>query len=273
MLASQRSWVSGRSSKRCRPRACGVAMIRNTRRVPRRVSTMTSTGEDSGRREGSGESALLFGRYCALPRSRRLLADGHPCPMGQPRLRSADGAHRSARRRPKQKRHHEPVWRGFCVDDANLRVQMAAVRRALGDDRDVVKTIPGRGYALAAEVATATMSAGGAITVSLPETNSTEGKAKETGAGWGCYDEPAATDGPPDRAGGRARRAARHHHSVATGHAGGLRRHRQDQACDRVRLADEERLPRWGLAHRPGAGGRSSHGDQRCGDSAWRDVA
>ncbi len=144
------------------------------------VSTMTPTDEDSGRREGGGESALLFGRYCALPRSRRLLADGQPCAMGSRAfdllmaLIEARGAILS------KKDIMSRVWRGFFVDDANLRVQMAAVRRVLGSDRDVVKTIPGRGYMLAAEVATATMSAGGAISVALPETNSSEGTAKET---------------------------------------------------------------------------------------------
>ena len=45
------------------------------------------------------------------------------------------------------------VWPSLAVEESNLRFQMAALRRALGEDRDVIKTISGRGYLLAAEVA------------------------------------------------------------------------------------------------------------------------
>jgi DNA-binding response OmpR family regulator len=43
------------------------------------------------------------------------------------------------------------VWPSTVVSENNLRVQMAALRRVLGKDRDVIKTIPGRGYFFAAE--------------------------------------------------------------------------------------------------------------------------
>lgn len=41
------------------------------------------------------------------------------------------------------------VWPSTTVDDSNLRFQMGALRKALGQHRDVIKTIPGRGYLLA----------------------------------------------------------------------------------------------------------------------------
>jgi DNA-binding winged helix-turn-helix (wHTH) protein len=43
------------------------------------------------------------------------------------------------------------VWPSTTVEESNLRFQMAALRKALGSDRDLIKTIPGRGYVLAAE--------------------------------------------------------------------------------------------------------------------------
>jgi DNA-binding response OmpR family regulator len=43
------------------------------------------------------------------------------------------------------------VWPSTLVDESNLRFQMACLRRALGEDRDVIKTVQGRGYLLVAE--------------------------------------------------------------------------------------------------------------------------
>jgi DNA-binding winged helix-turn-helix (wHTH) protein len=44
------------------------------------------------------------------------------------------------------------VWPSTTVDDCNLRFQMAVLRKALGQDRDVIKTVPGRGYLFAEEI-------------------------------------------------------------------------------------------------------------------------
>jgi hypothetical protein len=38
------------------------------------------------------------------------------------------------------------VWPSTFVDESNLRFQMACLRKALGSDRSVIKTVPGRGY-------------------------------------------------------------------------------------------------------------------------------
>lgn len=40
------------------------------------------------------------------------------------------------------------VWPSTIVEQSNLRFQMATLRKALGADRDVIKTVPGRGYML-----------------------------------------------------------------------------------------------------------------------------
>lgn len=42
----------------------------------------------------------------------------------------------------------ERVWRGIFVDDSALRVHIAAIRKALGPDRDMLGTTVGRGYRL-----------------------------------------------------------------------------------------------------------------------------
>ncbi|WP_188311873.1 response regulator [Salinarimonas soli] len=47
------------------------------------------------------------------------------------------------------------VWPRMVVEESNLRFQMACLRKVLGPDRDVIKTVPGRGYLLADEAAPA----------------------------------------------------------------------------------------------------------------------
>ncbi|MGY3649275.1 DNA-binding winged helix-turn-helix (wHTH) protein [Bradyrhizobium sp. LM4.3] len=42
----------------------------------------------------------------------------------------------------------ERVWRGVFVEESALRVHIAAIRKALGPDRDMLSTAVGRGYRL-----------------------------------------------------------------------------------------------------------------------------
>ncbi len=44
------------------------------------------------------------------------------------------------------------VWPTTTVDESNLRFQVSRLRRALGKDRKLIKTVAGRGYLLAGEV-------------------------------------------------------------------------------------------------------------------------
>jgi adenylate cyclase len=47
----------------------------------------------------------------------------------------------------------QAVWPGLAVEDANLTVQISALRRALGPDAaPLIQTVPGRGYRLASKV-------------------------------------------------------------------------------------------------------------------------
>ncbi|MBN3820681.1 transcriptional regulator, partial [Paraburkholderia sp. Se-20369] len=41
------------------------------------------------------------------------------------------------------------VWPRTVVEENNLQVHVAALRKALADDRDLIVTVPGRGYRLA----------------------------------------------------------------------------------------------------------------------------
>lgn len=94
---------------------------------------------------------LRFGRYRLVPGARLLLRDGAPVELGG---RAFDLLHLliSWRGEVVEKeaivRH---VWPTTCVQESNLRFQIAALRRLLGRDNGLIKTIPGRGYLFADE--------------------------------------------------------------------------------------------------------------------------
>ena len=95
---------------------------------------------------------LCFGRFCAVPCARQLLADGRPVRLGGRAfdllvlLLNARGTVVS------KDEIVNCVWPSISVEESSLRFQIAALRRALGKDRDLIKTVSGRGYLLAAEV-------------------------------------------------------------------------------------------------------------------------
>ncbi|WP_423760818.1 ATP-binding protein [Burkholderia sp. NLJ2] len=49
----------------------------------------------------------------------------------------------------------DAVWPGLIVEENRLQVHVATLRKALGADRDLIKTVPGRGYVLIANPAAA----------------------------------------------------------------------------------------------------------------------
>jgi DNA-binding winged helix-turn-helix (wHTH) protein len=81
-----------------------------------------------------------------LLRRRQLLADGVPVELGTRAfdlllvLLEADGLLVT------KKELLNRVWPGIVVSEENLKVQMSALRKALGAHRDVIRTEFGRGY-------------------------------------------------------------------------------------------------------------------------------
>lgn len=92
------------------------------------------------------EAVLEFGRFRVLSRQRQLLADGVPVELGTRAfdlllvLLEADGSLVS------KEQLLSGVWQGIVVSEENLKVQVAALRKALGADRDLIRTEFGRGY-------------------------------------------------------------------------------------------------------------------------------
>jgi predicted ATPase/DNA-binding winged helix-turn-helix (wHTH) protein len=89
-------------------------------------------------------ASFSFGRFEVHPAQRQLLLDGVAQPIG---ARAFDLLHALIERRERIASKREllsTVWDGFHVNENNLAVQIAALRKVLGPTW--ISTVPGRGY-------------------------------------------------------------------------------------------------------------------------------
>jgi DNA-binding winged helix-turn-helix (wHTH) protein len=97
-------------------------------------------------------AVIRFGRFQVLLRERQLVTEGLPIELGTRAfdlllvLLEADGALVTKDELLRR------VWPGIVVSEENLKVQISALRRALGEDRDFIRTELGRGYRFTAAV-------------------------------------------------------------------------------------------------------------------------
>jgi DNA-binding winged helix-turn-helix (wHTH) protein len=100
----------------------------------------------------AAEATLEFGHFRVLLRQRQLVADGVPIELGTRALDlllvllEADGSLVT------KDELFRRVWPGIVVSEANLKVQISALRKTLGEDRDFIRTEFGRGYRFTAAV-------------------------------------------------------------------------------------------------------------------------
>src|SRR6202158_5878740 len=91
-------------------------------------------------------AAIEFGRFRILPHRREFLAEGRPVELGGRAfdvlmaLIEASGAVVS-----KDALMHR-VWPDQIVEENSLQAQISALRRAFAADRDLIRTVAGRGY-------------------------------------------------------------------------------------------------------------------------------
>src|SRR6516164_3486489 len=96
-------------------------------------------------------AGVEFGCFRILPHRREVLADGQPIELGGRAydvliaLIEANGAVLA------KDELISRVWPGRIIEEGNLRTQIKALRMALAD-RDLIRTVAGRGYQFTAEV-------------------------------------------------------------------------------------------------------------------------
>ncbi|HEV7997759.1 MAG TPA: winged helix-turn-helix domain-containing protein, partial [Stellaceae bacterium] len=98
--------------------------------------------------------AIEFGRFRLLPHRRELRADGVAVELGS---RAFDVLVVLVEARGALVTKNDilsRVWPDTVVEENNLAVQISTLRKALGEDRDSIRTVSGRGYRFAAEIRT-----------------------------------------------------------------------------------------------------------------------
>jgi predicted ATPase/DNA-binding winged helix-turn-helix (wHTH) protein len=147
----------------------------------RKVGQLVSL--DAARLNGSDARALLFGRFRLVLRSRELLADGVPVAIGNRALDVLISLIEACGELVTKDELLTRVWPDTTVEENNLQFQISTLRKALGPDRDLIRTVSGRGYRFVAELAV-------------------ERRASRPDGGIGAWDQPSATvvrllDSPP----------------------------------------------------------------------------
>jgi DNA-binding response OmpR family regulator len=129
----------------------------------------------TSRREASAssEAVIRFGQFCLWPRGRRLLVDGQPVELGGRAFDLLMVLIGAAGALVTKNELVSRVWPDVVVAADNLKVQMSALRKVLNADRDVIKTVHGRGYVFTGEITTTAISADafpspGSQSISLP---------------------------------------------------------------------------------------------------------
>ena len=119
---------------------------RNLRIHPRQIARCHNSRRWAAKETNTHPELALWDENPLLLRQRQLLADGVPIELGTRAfdlliaLLKADGLLISKEELLRR------VWPGIVVSEENLKVQVSALRKALGADRDVIRTEFGRGY-------------------------------------------------------------------------------------------------------------------------------
>src|SRR5436190_21985154 len=112
------------------------------------------------------QDALRFGRFELQRSERRLMFDGRPVVLG---ARAFDVLVALAERPGELVGKNDlldRVWPGLVVEEANVPVQIGALRKVLGGE--LISTVPGRGYCFTGRVRAETLGAQ-AKAVATPE--------------------------------------------------------------------------------------------------------
>lgn len=103
----------------------------------------------------SDHSAIRFGVFRLLPVQRQLTRDGIPVALGARAMDLLLHLTAEAGTIVGKQELMKAVWPGRIVEENNLTVNMAALRRALGaagEDQPLIRTVTGRGYVFVATV-------------------------------------------------------------------------------------------------------------------------
>jgi predicted ATPase/DNA-binding winged helix-turn-helix (wHTH) protein len=114
-------------------------------------------------------AVLEFGRFKVVPHRRELIVNDKPIALGGrafDTLLALINAGGSVIDKDVLMRR---VWPDRVIEENNLQAQISALRKALGDDRDLIRTVAGRGYQFTGEIRSAAGPPSSAPASTLPE--------------------------------------------------------------------------------------------------------
>src|SRR5246127_1721479 len=97
-------------------------------------------------------AGIAFGRFLLLPHRRELLADDRPLKLGGRAFDVLLALIESPGTVMSKDALMERVWPDRVVEENNLQWQISALRTAFGSDRNLIRTVSGRGYQFTAEI-------------------------------------------------------------------------------------------------------------------------
>jgi DNA-binding winged helix-turn-helix (wHTH) protein len=98
--------------------------------------------------------AISFGEFCLVPTARTLTRNGSPVQLGARALDILIALLERAGQIVSKAELFAIAWPTTCVEESNLRVQLSALRKALGDGRSgtrFIVNVVGRGYTFVGE--------------------------------------------------------------------------------------------------------------------------
>src|ERR1700682_1811325 len=104
----------------------------------------------------SDDDAITFGQFHLFPAQQLLLEADKPVRLGSRALEILGALVERPGEMVSKRELVARVWPNTVVEEANLKVHIAALRKALGDGRDgnrYLVNVPGRGYRFVAPVA------------------------------------------------------------------------------------------------------------------------
>src|SRR5271169_594494 len=103
-------------------------------------------------RQSEPPAIIEFANFRIFPHRRQLLADGQPIALGGRAvdvLMALIGASGAVVGKDELLRL---VWQGRIVEENRLAGEIVALRKALGADRELIRTVSGRGYQFTGEI-------------------------------------------------------------------------------------------------------------------------
>jgi DNA-binding winged helix-turn-helix (wHTH) protein len=97
-------------------------------------------------------AGIAFGRFRVVPHRRELIADGLPIKLGSRAFDVLMALIEARGAIVGKAALMARVWPDRVVEENNLQAQIVVLRKAFGTERELIRTVPGRGYQFTGEI-------------------------------------------------------------------------------------------------------------------------